>query len=308
MNNLNSRALASILIFLFLLSLLEYKLSLVPNSYNWKRQRLCEQSPQIKCLILGSSHSYYGINPDEFSLKAINLANASQSLVLDTAIIKQFINQLPQLQVIILPISSFSLEYKLLDSPEDWRDCYSLRFLGVSEAPWWQVLTQPKYLSLTWLYGPVKIRDLLTHNFAVSYAQNISASGWYCGDDKHLITNEAAAARVKINENCMKPKNLTIIHSCLEEVLALCNHRNIKVIFVTIPVHPYYFQNMDINRWAQSQTIIRAFCQKYNCVYLDHIQDKSFTDSDFRDTDHLSKTGAIHFSKLLNKNLPALAL
>jgi hypothetical protein len=300
---MNSRSLSAIIAFVLLVVCLEYKFSLVPNSYNWKNKLLLEKRTNIECLILGSSHSYFGINPDEFSLKAFNLANGSQSLILDTELIKHFLDRLPQLQVIIIPLSYFSMEYTLLDSPENWRDSYSFHFFGVSEASWKQILTTPSYLSLMYLYSPTKMQEILKHHFNISYARDISPSGWYCGKESHPITQESAAVRVKLNTQYMKEKNIKKNLASLESILSMCNLRHLKVVFVTIPVHRYYFQNMDIDRWRQSQKITYALCKKYRCIYLDHLQNNDFDEKDFRDTDHLSINGASHFSNLLNKQV-----
>ena len=302
---LKASALTAIFVFILLLTAIEYKLFLVPNSYNWKCQHLLDQSEKIECLILGSSHSYFGIKPDELSLPTYNLANTSQSLGIDTALLKHFINRLPRLQFVIIPISYLSMEYSILDSPESWRDCYTLRFLGACEANWWQVLSNLKYLSLYSLYGSTKAKELLMQPLPVS-VQDIDNNGWFRGIYGGPITPQTADARIKITEQLMNPNHLATNQAHLEEILSLCAHHNIRVIFITLPAHKYYRDQMNKQRWSKAQSIVNNLSSKYKTIYLDYLKEPHFSTNDFRDNDHLNKQGATLLSHMLDKDLTML--
>ena len=69
------------------------------------------RSENIKALFLGSSHTYYGINPEYFSRNSFNMSQMSQSLDLDYKILEKFEGRLSNIEYIILPISYFSLFY-----------------------------------------------------------------------------------------------------------------------------------------------------------------------------------------------------
>ena len=51
---------------------MEILLENIPNDYSFKKEYLDENSDSIEILVLGSSHSYYGINPIYFHLRAFN--------------------------------------------------------------------------------------------------------------------------------------------------------------------------------------------------------------------------------------------
>ena len=68
---------------------LEVLLRNIPNDYSQKKEYLDENSSEIETLILGSSHSFYGLNPKYFSSKTFNASHISQSLNYDYKIINK---------------------------------------------------------------------------------------------------------------------------------------------------------------------------------------------------------------------------
>ncbi|MDR2410253.1 MAG: hypothetical protein LBE13_19380 [Bacteroidales bacterium] len=77
---------------LLFLILLEILLRNIPNDYSYKKKYLDTQFCNIETLILGNSHSFYGIDPVYFSTNTFNAAHVSQSLDYDYEILKQQYN------------------------------------------------------------------------------------------------------------------------------------------------------------------------------------------------------------------------
>ena len=100
---------------------MEFLLRNIPNDYLFKKQYLDKNSSEIETLILGSSHSFYGFNPEYFSSNTFNASHISQSLNYDFEILKKYQNQFNNLKTIILPISYFTLFGKLEAGSESWR-------------------------------------------------------------------------------------------------------------------------------------------------------------------------------------------
>jgi len=74
---------------LALFIVMEILLRQIPNDYLLKKKYLDNHSKEIETLILGSSHSFYGINPLYFSNNTFNASHISQSLDYDFAILKK---------------------------------------------------------------------------------------------------------------------------------------------------------------------------------------------------------------------------
>ena len=106
---------------LVLAVIMEVALRAIPNDYKQKRSYMDSHLDEIEVLVLGSSHSLYGINPKYFSQKTYNMAYVSQSLDLDYKILEKYGNEFKNLNVIIVDISYFSLYSTLETGPEPWR-------------------------------------------------------------------------------------------------------------------------------------------------------------------------------------------
>ena len=60
----------------------------IPNDYSFKKNYLNTKSNSIEVLFLGSSHIYYGINPEYISRNSFNGSHISQSLNFDLEILE----------------------------------------------------------------------------------------------------------------------------------------------------------------------------------------------------------------------------
>ena len=100
---------------------MEYFLRQIPNDYMYKRNYLSEYSNEIETLIIGGSHSFYGINPDYFTTKTFNAGYVSQPLNFDFKILEKYQNDFKNLKTIIIPMSYPSLWTKLDGAVESWR-------------------------------------------------------------------------------------------------------------------------------------------------------------------------------------------
>ena len=85
----------------------------VPNPSKAKHAHMKAHSKEIDVLILGSSHTYYGIAPERISKRAYSLAQVSQTLRYDDFLLHHY--PMPNLRMVVLPISDFSLYEELED-------------------------------------------------------------------------------------------------------------------------------------------------------------------------------------------------
>ena len=100
------------LVILFLIGS-EFLLRKIPNDYNYKANYLSKNGADIETLILGSSHTFYGLNPNYFSTKTFNAGHSSQSLDLDYLVFKKYYKKMNNLKNVIIPISYFSYPFTL---------------------------------------------------------------------------------------------------------------------------------------------------------------------------------------------------
>ena len=116
--------------FLLLLPLLaiamfcEFSHGLHGTVYKYKYKSLSKHASNVQILSLGSSHSFFGIDPTQFDLRTFNAAHESQDIHFDEFIFDSFFEQMDSLQYLILPISYFSPWSVIEDQEEHWRVKY----------------------------------------------------------------------------------------------------------------------------------------------------------------------------------------
>lgn len=289
--------------FLVLLILIEILLRNIPNDYKYKREYLDKNSNKIETLILGSSHSFYGIDPDYFSTKTFNASHVSQSLDFDYEILKKYQNRLNRLKIIILPIDYFSLWGKLEVGVESWRVKNYVIYYGIDKSH--QYSDYSEVLSNKLLYSINRLFSYYNQNAK----SDISCSklGWgesyklkYAQD--LIKTGETAAKRHTKDIN-----SIQAIQDYYEEVEVLkkmiewAERNNVKVILFTSPAFETYYKNLDRAQYGQMLKLVNDFAKKYhNCMYLNLMTDKNFLAKDFYDADHLSEFGAKKLSLILD--------
>ena len=76
-----------------LLALIELIARKAPNTYKDKeRTMLSTLSDSVEVLVLGSSHNFYGLNPQLIKKSCYNLANTSQTIYYDDYLLSRYIN------------------------------------------------------------------------------------------------------------------------------------------------------------------------------------------------------------------------
>ena len=195
------------------------------NDYKFKNKYLTENADSIQVLILGSSHSFFGIDPSYFDLNAFNAANVSQSLKYDYFIFDKFKDKMNSLKCVILPISYFSLFSDLEGGIEDWRVTnYSLFY----DCPYhkWELRYNLKIYNgihpknaLFWLAGKLNSnRSCSDYGWGMSYKFEDRAEQWQ------------DSGPVAANRHTKDPvDNAVLLENCnrIENIVRYCSENNI---------------------------------------------------------------------------------
>jgi len=289
---------------LFILAVpMEYLLRQIPNDYSYKRNYLDNNSSKIRTLIFGSSHAYYGLNPIYFSKNTFNASHISQSLDFDFAILNMYEKNLDSLQVIVLPISYFTLWGKLEDGSESWRVKNYIIYYGMHNTNLsdnFELLNNKFLINCFRLYKYyIKKQDDITctkFGWGTTYksekAKDLEKTGKTAAD-RHTRKDMLSEKHVKIFED-----NLKAINSFSE----FCNQRNIKLIFLTTPTYHTYRENINAEQYKKMVDTLSNFVNTHsNCFYLNYFEDSDFVAKDFYDADHLNEIGAEKLSRKLSQ-------
>jgi hypothetical protein len=295
---------------LFLLPLLlcfawvEYKLAHLPNTYSQKRTDFERQLSDIQILVLGPSHALHGIDPAYFSHKGYNLANASQTIYYDKEITLRYLDRLPALRLVIIPVSYNSLYTQLADSKESFRGWFYARYWGI-EAPDMPKLDFRRYSNIA-RYTPQTAFEFAAKGFKVDLLEGLAPNGYLRYDTAGCLKNisfGAGAKRVELYRRMMKEEHLQENVAYLTQLVTTLRERNIQVCFVTAPVFKTFAKYCEPSVFENNLATLKDICLQHGCGYKNYFTDKRFTLPDFYDNDHLNFIGAAKFSAILDSEI-----
>lgn len=275
-----------------------------PNSYTEKMENFQSVKADISCLILGNSHAYYGLNPSFFPDKTYNLANLSQSIDIDRLLLEHDIAKMPKLKRIILPISTFSMNFRIEDSEESWRKYDYLYYAGFEQAE----LNIPKYelRAKSMVLGKgisscMKIMLKILKGEDLRYCSNLGWANNYQGSNiSSIVANSEKTAKRHNSFEYSFEANKVI----LEGIISKCEERGIELVLVNLPVSKPYYTFTDQEKWVKVVAELSDQAAENSHVrYINWIQKEGFGIEFFHDPDHLNHEGAEKVSKLLDHYL-----
>jgi hypothetical protein len=276
--------------------LMEPLLRIIPNDYNYKKEYLINNSNNISKLFLGSSHTYYGINPSFVSGNAFNASHIAQSIDFDYEIIKKYKNNWNELEYIIIPIDYFTLFSRLSDGIEYWRvKNYNLYYdMQLSNS----LSENSELMSVNFKSNLSRIISFYLLNETSITCSEFGFGSNYKKSKDLVNTGESAALRHTAKHLSKLNESVEI----LKEIISFASKNNIRIIFYTSPAYKTYVSNLDLNQLNLTINTITELAEKNsNCNYFNLLEDSSFNSSDFRDADHLNPEGAKKLSLKIDK-------
>lgn len=288
---------------LFVLLCVELFYRVTPNTFIVKREDIKSRFGNTEVLILGNSHTFYGLDPNFFSKKTYNLANISQTLYFDNLLFEKYYCKFKKLDFIILNIDHESLSE--LDNGDDnvWRKYYYKSYMHL-DVPIISVYNPKSYfLSATRDFNTnVK---LIKRYFCEGTIVDCDENGFginYTKENRKSNFEELTPIRLKSNEdNSFDFKNNI---NRIQLIIDKCKNKGIQVILVTMPVGKGYAQGVNQQKLNKVfKTCLTLEKKNRNVRYLNLFRDPRFTDNDFYDPDHLHNDGAKKCSLILNQFL-----
>jgi hypothetical protein len=283
---------------------LEIGLRNIPNDYVYKKEYLKNNADSIEILFLGSSHAYFGINPQFINnKKSFNAGQVAQSVGYDYKILEHYFSNSQRLETIVLPVSYFSFHYKIETGTESWRvknysiyhDLYTTNRLN-------------DYSEI--LSNSVKSGLLRVSNYYLKNKAEIACSHLGYGLNntyaKQRDLAETGAHTAKMH-TYPELEDFEENYQAMLSIIKFAEQRNIKVLLYTPPAFETYVNNLypvQLNKAiATAQALDKAF---ENTYYINLLQDKSFVERDFYDADHMNEFGAEKLTKKIDSVLAGL--
>jgi hypothetical protein len=284
-----------ILPILFIGLAMEVLLRRIPNDYKLKRYLLEKNASDLEVLIMGNSHSFYGVNPEYLSASAFNASHISQTLEYDYAILKKFASTMPNLHTVIIPISYFSLYHRMNEGRDIWRaKNYSL-YYGIHLD---KSITNNFEIFANRLNS--NARRMASYYLKKRSALTCIQSGWgvefILEKNRPLQETGVKAASRHTHKPINSYHNQALYHynlDVLNKLLQWGLEHNKNILFVMLPTHKYYRQNLHPEQLEITlQTILDLTSVNAHSQFVNLMEAEGFIDEDYYDADHLSASGA----------------
>ena len=277
---------------------IEILLRNIPNDYSYKNNYLEENADNLETLFLGSSHSYYGINPQYCTGNSFNASHISQTIDLDFQLLKKYSSDLKNLKFLVIPIDYFTLYSRTSTDVESWR-----------------MKNYHIYYNLKTSLNPIDYFELFSFNLNQNYKRiseyyfrnknNLTCSKLGYGNiiekQADLIeSGKIAAARHTIYDEKYINESIEIIN----DFIYYAEENNILILFYTSPAYITYRANLNSTQLNFTIKTIDSICNNHkNSVYINLLDDERFLKDDFRDADHLNRNGAIKLTTIIDAKI-----
>lgn len=276
----------------------------IPTSYSTKLDYFNKKADKIEILVVGSSHSTYGINPYYFGREGFNISNLNQGLYQDYKVLSKYLPKCKLVKMVIIPISYFSLQTELSLTPEAWRCAYYSIYMGVEADPSASMFDLRNYSALLLWDGPLGIIKRLRNIDKI----NMNEYGYQPPPEQKLniyqiINNKKGKDRVVSYESVMHDNLVNHNVSSLNRIVNELKKRNIKIIFVTTPAYKTFYSNVNKQKYDIMQNTVTDIAKNCGGKYFNYFKDDRFELKHFWDNDHLNEEGAKKFSIILKNEV-----
>lgn len=285
----------------------EYFLRAIPNDFKTKQYHLRKNKENIEVLILGSSHTFVGVDPKYFEKPAFNLAYSSQTLDLDEKLFNRYKNQLTQLKTVIIPVSYFSYVLAL----EDGTSTYKIKNYNIYYQLYSHTFKIENQLEIPHQSFDKNLADLEFFKSDPDFKITIDSTGYI--NKRYIKSNldwqESAIHAVnnhsKNMDDILTKLRMNQNQKSLENIISWCEENQIKVILVSSPTTDAYVKKLNAKQFNHWRMTTHAISKKYqNVIWLNFLENNElFTLDDFQNADHLNENGAEKMSIILNQYL-----
>lgn len=274
----------------------------VDNSYRTKLRAFDQQKADLAVLVTGSSTGMFGVDPSQFSAKGYNVAAVSQTAYFDDAFVRPRLESMPKLRLLLVVLSTPSLEMRLGDSPEYWRQFWYEHFWSIPpEVP--PSVFDARHYSVAALYPRVVAIAAARKRFHYDAQPGVNAQGFLPVEtDGHQVDDVHGAARAAYHKSIMRPENIPINMGFFSKLLEAAKARHVKTAFLLAPTSRYYRAHRDPEALARIESALSEL-RKMGAQTASYLDDPRFTDEEFGDPDHLNPKGAVMFSKILDEEI-----
>ena len=292
-----------------LLAACEWMVRTTPNSYTLKDELMQRSASRFKTVVMGGSHTYYGVKPELVGDSVVNLANVSQGHEYDYFLLTKYEKALTNLKTVVLIVD----ESNIFDPPfeDDDREWFRAIFYKIYyRYPKHGDLSKYNFEMSNVATFTQKFKKALKYHLTGKVDPDCDSLGWGCTFTAHNEFDTTAfrldAAKTLERHRCKNWDNVGYNVDYLNKIGEWCNRRGVEIVVITTPMWDEFVAGTSARQLAVMREVIARFTARYHAKYHDYLCDPRFQGLDFHDPDHLSDIGAVKFSKILKTDFPEL--
>jgi hypothetical protein len=238
-----------------------------------------------------------------FSHKGFNMSNTTQTIYYDEHLIKYYLDKLPKLKMVIVPVDyAFHRQLDLMS--EGWREYFYKYYWGIKVAN--ATVFDMKQYSLLASYSPNTAIYYIKKRFNVSAAPKYEESGYFRRDSvghKKYINDSMGIGREAYLSRFYSEASILKSRASLKHIIKMLQARNVEVVLISIPFYHTLTDHLDPKIVARNKQIIDEMRSIYHLKYFSYTSDPRFDIDDFRNCDHMDSAGAVKLSTILDSEI-----
>ncbi|WP_452227725.1 hypothetical protein [Lacinutrix sp. MEBiC02404] len=270
------------------------------NTFYTKSKYIKDNKNSIEVLILGSSQTWRAINPEYLTMDVAPLAHGGSALNIDYLLFKKYVDNFPNLKVVILETSYHTFEEFRNTS---WNKNHLFHiYYDVNNyegaAPWSENLlltANPKaYIKKIWTRSIFpEFGEYNNYGFITSTKKTLDKSGYPASELKSRHIKESL-------------DNYKIETKLLANMVTTCEEKGLDLILFSPPKYSTYNKNYTSTKLERRNLVFEKY-KKLDRVYILNYETTYEDEKDmFYNEDHLNIYGAKKLTKSLNIELEKL--
>jgi len=261
------------------------------NVLSFKNNLLKDSLSEV--LVLGNSHTFFGVNPSLMEHKTINIASKSRKIETDFLILKKNKDKLRHLKMIVLPISYYTLFTEDL-TVEEKRLYYN----------YFEIDSYDQGALRNSLVLHESFKELVED--ALGKPLKISKLGWRANSESYEFNQDEIIERIgDINQRISRKNRINENVTYLKGIARICTQLKIKLMLLLPPYHPDFYKATENAYDSKIKRIIGSLGLK-NASLIDSKELHIVSDELFENVDHLNKKGAHYFTIKLDSIITTL--
>ena len=284
----------------------ELYLRYLPNPYSFKKDWMETNADMLETLILGSSQIEMGISPKILGNNTFNLAMPNGLLEYDYYLLEKYSSKYKKLKSVIIELSCYNVfALRFEDRPNDkYRALYYRIYM---DYPVHRYSPSYNFEFSNFDFFRYRLASAVEYLlFNKPLPDECDSLGWVTGNKRFDTESYASQiSDVKKTLEGIKCKDYDMVaYNChyLDQIIHFCRKHDIEPIIVILPMSKNIVNLLDNKQLSTFYKTINNY-RRQGITTLNYLKDSIFSLSDYINSNHLNRNGAVKFTNIIKKDI-----